>query len=201
MIPALSLSYWTTERTAGGLTAFRPNGHMDTRRQFAKVEGEEAKYCVAYPCDAAVAICFFDDDEALVPLDVNDEAMNDLFAIASSLLEEEDLFLQRSAITLTIQGDLGDEGEDFDEEFDDEDEEMEDEDFETEYVEVLAEFEHEDTSYTVVRISNPFLLIAKEVGTDEYLLLDVEEAERISPLVEKQLELEWKFADAELSLE
>ena len=122
--------------------------------------------------DPAVAICFFDDDESLIPIDVDDEAMDELYAVAASLLEEEDLFLQRTATTLTLQGDL-EVDEDFEamnEQFEDEAEEDDD----TEFVEVLAEFEHKDQDYSVVRIANPFLLIAKQkegTATDEYTLL------------------------------
>ena len=119
-----------------------------------------------------MAICFFDDDESLIPIDVDDEAMDELYAVAASLLEEEDLFLQRTATTLTLQGDL-EVDEDFEamnEQFEDEAEEDDD----TEFVEVLAEFEHKDQDYSVVRIANPFLLIAKQkegTATDEYTLL------------------------------
>ena len=69
-----------------------------------------------------MAICFFDDDESLIPIDVDDEAMDELYAVAASLLEEEDLFLQRTATTLTLQGDL-----EVDEDFEAMNEQFEDE--------------------------------------------------------------------------
>jgi len=159
---------------------------------FATIEGDDNTYCIAYPCDAAVSICKTVDEETLVPVE-EDDLDDDMFQITQLLLEEEELYLLRSAATLTLQGDLGDfdEGEEDDTEANDEEEEDEEDD---DYVEVIAEFEYKGEELSVVRVSEPFLLIAKETtALEEYSLLSQTEADYVTPLVEQRLEIEWRL--------
>lgn len=59
----------------------------------AEVDGVE--YTIGVPCDYAVALCFFeqgdggDDDYQLVPLELDDPKMDEIFPIAESIVEAE----------------------------------------------------------------------------------------------------------------
>jgi len=93
--------------------------------------------------------------------------------------------------------------DDLDAEDDDEEEDagldLDDEDMVAEpgcdLVEVIADFELRNVEYSLVRVMDPVLLIAKVVtpadGTseeEEFILLSEDEAERIAPLVEAAIE-------------
>ena len=59
----------------------------------AEVDGVE--YTIGVPCDYAVALCFFEqgdggeDDYQLVPLELDDPKMDEIFPIAESIVEAE----------------------------------------------------------------------------------------------------------------
>lgn len=76
---------------------------------YATVEGVE--YCIGSPCDYAVALCYFgdggDDDEQLVPIELDDPLMDELFPIAEGIIEDEfgeELVLLKTPQTLTLVG-------------------------------------------------------------------------------------------------
>ena len=72
-----------------------------------ELEGQE--YVLLLPIDSPVEIFAWQaegDDEEAVP--VEDEDVDPLFSIAKAVLEEQNLTLKRTAITLTVEGDLPD---------------------------------------------------------------------------------------------
>jgi len=52
----------------------------------ATVNGVE--YTVGVPCDYAVALCYYDDEDQLVPIELDDELMDDVFPIAEGIVVE-----------------------------------------------------------------------------------------------------------------
>lgn len=115
------------------------------------------EYTIGTPCDYAVALCYFESDEQLVPIELDDTLMDDIFPVAEGIIEDEfgeELVLLRTPQTLTLIGEL--EESEMDE---DEDEEMT-EDTEEE-VEILVSFEEEGREYHLVRLLDPILLVGK----------------------------------------
>ena len=47
----------------------------------AEVNG--VKYTIGSPCDNAVALCFFDDNDQLIPIELDEDLMDDVFPIAA----------------------------------------------------------------------------------------------------------------------
>jgi hypothetical protein len=48
----------------------------------ATVDGVE--YTIGSPCDTSVAICYFDDNEELIPIELDSELMDDIFPQAAA---------------------------------------------------------------------------------------------------------------------
>lgn len=73
---------------------------------YATVDG--VQYTIGSPCDYAVALCYFEgDDEQLVPIELDDPLMDDIFPIAEGIIEDEfgeELVLLRTPQTLTLVG-------------------------------------------------------------------------------------------------
>ena len=67
-------------------------------------------YTVGEPCDYAVALGYVDERQGgLVPLELDDPMMDDVFPVAEQIIEEEfgeELSLQRTPQTLTLVGEL-----------------------------------------------------------------------------------------------
>ena len=155
----------------------------------AKVDGME--YTIGVPCDYAVALCYFDENHMLIPVELDEELMDDVFPVAERIVEEEfgeELQLQRTPQTLTLVGELE---EEFDDEEDDEDEEdfggdEDDDEPGDEEVEVLMSFEHRDIEFNLVRLLDPVLLVAKTKDDDasKRYLLTPKESDTIMPLLE-----------------
>jgi len=135
-------------------------------------------------------LCYFDDNQNLLPVELNDDLMDDIFPVAENIVREEfdeELVLQRTPQTLTLVGEL----EDDDIEFDDDDDDDHDDDDEEEYsgedeVEVLLTFEHRDKEYNLVRLLDPVLLVGTvdSERPDLRVLLTPEESEKIMPILE-----------------
>ena len=151
------------------------------------VQGVE--YTIGVPCDYSVALCYQDEEDQLIPIELADSAtMDDLFPVAEAIVADEfgeELVLQRTPQTLTLVGELEEEDEDSD---DDEDEE----DNEDEEVEVLLSFEHRGKEYLLVRLLDPILLVGKmpdkvegEVAMDSRVLLTPEESDQVMPVLEE----------------
>jgi hypothetical protein len=151
----------------------------------AQVGGVE--YTIGVPCDYCVALCYFEDNGNLVPVELTDKLMDDIYPVAENIVQEEfgeELSLQRTPQTLTLVGELEEEDEDDDEEDDDD----EDSDYEGEEdVEVLLSFEHRGTEFNLVRLLDPVLLVGKTdpERPDMRNLLTPEESDAIMPVLEE----------------
>lgn len=131
----------------------------------ATLDGVE--YTIGIPCDYAVALCYFEEDEQLVPIELDDPLMDDIFPVAEGIIEDEfgeELVLLRTPQTLTLIGELEENETDGDEDIGDEEvEETEEE------VEILVSFEEEGREYHLVRLLDPILLVGK-VSLFRYVL-------------------------------
>lgn len=153
----------------------------------ATVDGVE--YTIGVPCDYCVALCYFDADDNLIPVELSDKLMDDIFPVAENLITEEfgeELVLQRTPQTLTLVGELDEEDEDDQEDDDEDEQDGEDADDGEEEVELLLMFEHRDQKYSLVRLTDPVLLVGKADAErpDLRILLNPEESEKVMPLLE-----------------
>lgn len=150
----------------------------------AIIDGVE--YTIGNPCDTSVALCYFDEDYSLVPIDLDGPLMDEIFPLAAEIVEEEfgeELVLERTPQTLTLVGEL--EEADNDDDYEDDEEDVEDDE---EEVEVLLSFEEDGREYVLVRLLDPVLLVGK-ASTDKNdqrcILLSEEEADRVMPVLEQ----------------
>jgi hypothetical protein len=149
-----------------------------------------AEYTIGVPCDYSVALCYFDDEDQLVPVELDDKLMDDLFPLAESIVGEEfgeELVLQRTPQTLTLVGELDDDDEeDFeeDDELSTEDDEAEEDE---EEVEVLLSFEFKGKEFSLVRMLDPILLVGKVDPNvpDNRILLTPDESDAVMPRLEE----------------
>ena len=147
------------------------------------------EYTIGIPCDYCVALCYFDENKNLLPIELNDDLMDDVFSFAENIVSEEfeeELSLQRTPQTLTLVGEL-EEDEDDDEDGDfDFDEDGDDEYNGKDEVELLITFDHRGKEYNLVRLLDPVLMVGKvdPERPDLRLLLTPEESESVMPILE-----------------
>jgi hypothetical protein len=163
-------------------------------------------YCVGTPCDTPCAICYFDSNQ-LVPLDeITDSALLDkLHPIVHDMVVAEygeEAGVMRTCQTLTLVGDFHEDDEDEEGEDDVEDVlneatdivEEKDDNKETifaneedggEEVEVIMTFEHEGKEYSLVKMLDPVMLVAKEIKGGRFELLTDDEGEKVIDNIEK----------------
>jgi hypothetical protein len=149
-----------------------------------------AEYTIGVPCDYSVALCYFNDDDELVPVELEDELMDDIFPLAESIVGEEfgeELVLQRTPQTLTLVGELDDEDEEDFEEDDDMSVEDDDAEEDEEEVEVLLSFEYKGKEFSLVRLLDPILLVGKVDPNvpDNRILLTEAESDAVMPRLEE----------------
>jgi len=147
---------------------------------YATVDGVE--YAIGSPCDYAVALCYFEGDEQLVPIELDDPLMDDIFPIAEGIIEDEfgeELVLLRTPQTLTLVGEL-EEGE-----LDEEDGVESDINETEEEVEILVSFEEDGQEYHLVRLLDPVLLVGKAGNENTRILLTPEESDTVMPQLEE----------------
>lgn len=113
----------------------------------AKVDGQE--YLIGHPCDWAVSIGKPNAKGGMRPVPIDSEEMDDIFGPLETMLEEDDIHLMRSAVTLTLQGEfLDDDAEEVDDDDDDyEDDEDDEEDDQYDWrddFEIIEEGDGED---------------------------------------------------------
>ncbi|MCG9887298.1 MAG: DUF3727 domain-containing protein [Cyanobacteria bacterium] len=149
-----------------------------------EVEGDE--YLLLNPVDAPVEIVTWSDegdDAEPVPLS-DDEDLERIFATARAVLAEENLTLKRSAIVLTVEGELPEipdeegEGDDCDDDCDHADDEEDVEEFQW-----LASFFHEGVEYAIYTPLDPFFILARVDENGQPQLLPPDEIERIEGLL------------------
>ncbi len=147
-------------------------------------------YVLLLPLDAPIEIFAWKDTTDIEAEDavlIEEEAVIDrIFPTAKAVLEELNLTLKRTAVTLTVEGDLpldNEDEEEFDEEnFADGEEELQH----------LADFYYEDQEYSIYAPLDPFLILARMDSANRPQLLSTEELKQIEPYLPT---IEAQFAD------
>ncbi|MBO9999069.1 MAG: DUF3727 domain-containing protein [Cyanobacteria bacterium SID2] len=135
-------------------------------------------YAVLLPVNIPVDIvAWYGDDEEEAVL-VLEEEIDEIFDTAKAVLAEHDLLLQRTALTLTVVGEIP-ELEDLEDELEDE---SEDDDPDAEELLLLANFYHEEQEYSVYVPLDPMLVLAKLNEAAQPELLSQEEFDRRTPV-------------------
>ena len=141
-------------------------------------------YALLTPVDTPVCLVRIaaDDDEEDELIEELDAAET-ILSVADVVLQEHDLTLVRSAVTLTVSGEL--EEPDIDELED----ELADEDDseESDLYEMLIQFRVEDQDYGLYIPLDPFFVVARINGS-EAVLVEGEEFDRVQARIEKELE-------------
>ena len=102
-----------------------------------------------------------------------------IFAVADVVLQEHDLTLVRSAVTLTITGELDEP----------EPEELEEKDFDedSELYELLVNFKVKEEEYGLYIPLDPFFVVGKVIDGNA-VVLEGEEFDKVQPQIELELE-------------
>ncbi len=137
---------------------------------------------VDYPVEIFAVIAEDEEEETLVPLD--DAEIDQVFDTARAILEEQNLTLQRTALTLTVSGELP--------ELDEEEVlsvEVEAEDNVTleEYQPLGSSFFSGEREYSVYTPLSPTLYVARLVPGKEPELLSPQDFQHLQPLLEEHL--------------
>lgn len=125
-----------------------------------------------------------DDEDEEILVDVEDEEIDNIFPSARAVLAELDLILERSAHTLTAEGDLPEADED--DCFSLEISEGEDPPM-TEEFQMLANFFHEDAQYTLCTPIEPLLFFARRHVSGAVELVDPEDFQKMRSQIEDRL--------------
>jgi hypothetical protein len=146
--------------------------------QLIPLDGHD--YALLTPVDTPV--CLFrlaeDDDEPEL-IDTID-ATEPILSVADVVLQEHDLTLVRSAVTLTVSGELDEpDPEELDDDGDDDDD--------SETYELLVSFLVEEEEYGLYIPLDPFFVVGRMEGNGA-VVVEGEEFERIQPRIEAELE-------------
>lgn len=141
------------------------------------IEGQE--YVFLLPIDSPVEIFAWQeegDEEEAIPVE-DEEEIERIFPIARAVLQEQNLELKRTAVTLTVEGDLP--------ELSEEDLEVADEgdSGEHEELQLLASFYDEEQEYAIYAPLDPFFILAKMDADGQPKLLSPEELSKIEPML------------------
>lgn len=145
-------------------------------------------YVLLLPVDSPVEIFAWEPDEESedeeVLVDIDEDTIEEVFSTAKAVLAEQDLSLSRTALTLTVAGDLP--------EPDEEDvitlDLAEDADgLSSEQLQLLANFYHDEQEYAIYTPLDPLLFFARLNETGEPELLSPEEFESVRPQLENHL--------------
>jgi hypothetical protein len=143
--------------------------------QLIPLDGHD--YVLLTPVDTPVCLFRLDDDEDPELIDTID-ATEPILSVADVVLQEHDLTLVRSAVTLTVSGEL-DEPEELDDD--------EDADDDSETYELLVSFLVDEREYGLYIPLDPFFVVARMNGTGA-VLVEGEEFERVQPRIEAELD-------------
>jgi len=149
--------------------------------QLIPLDGND--YALLTPVDTPVCLFRLSDDEEPELLEGLD-ASEPILSTAEVVLQEHELTLVRSAVTLTVSGELE---EPDPEDFDEEDEENDSDDDDAETYELLVSFMVADEEYGLYIPLDPFFVVAR-MENDHALLVEGEEFERVQPRIEAELE-------------
>jgi hypothetical protein len=142
------------------------------------LEGQE--YALLLPIDSPVEIFTWhgdDNDEAAIPVEDETE-IDKIFDTARVVLQEQNLTLRRTAVTLTVVGELP--------EFPEEDMASDvDPDEESDFEELmwLTSFYHEEQEYAIYTPLDPFFILARMNDDGKPELLSEEEFQRLEPML------------------
>lgn len=150
--------------------------------QLIPLDGHD--YALLTPVDTPVCLVKISADE-----DGEDEIIEELDAaepilsVADVVLQEHDLTLVRSAVTLTVSGELEEpDPEELEEELDGEDDNEE-----SDLYEMLVQFRAEGQEYGLFIPLDPFFVVAR-MENGEGVLVEGEEFERVQPRIEAELD-------------
>ena len=150
--------------------------------QLIPLEGND--YALLTPVDTPVSLFRLregDDPEPITTITSSEP----ILSVADVVLQEHDLTLVRSAVTLTVSGEL-DEPEP--EELEDEENEADDD---SETYELLIPFKFDEQEYGLYIPLDPFFVVARMVN-GQAELVEGDEFDRLQPLIEAELEeREW----------
>jgi hypothetical protein len=145
--------------------------------QLIPLDGHD--YALLTPVDTPVCL-FRLREEGEPELVETVEDAEPVLSVADVVLQEHDLTLVRSAVTLTVSGEL-------EEPEPDELEEDEIPDDESETYELLVSFMVADEEYGLYIPLDPFFVVAR-IEAGEGILVEGEEFERVQPRIEAELE-------------
>jgi hypothetical protein len=149
--------------------------------QLIPLDGHD--YALLTPVDTPVCLFRLRGDEEPELIDTID-ATEPILSVADVVLQEHDLILVRSAVTLTVSGELEEPDPD---EFEDDDEDDGEDDDDTETYELLVSFMVENQEYGLYIPLDPFFVVAR-MDDGEAVLVEGEEFERVQPRIEAELE-------------
>jgi hypothetical protein len=145
--------------------------------QLIPLDGHD--YALLTPVDTPVCLFRLDDDNDPELIESVD-ASEPILSVADVVLQEHDLTLVRSAVTLTVSGELEEpEPEELDEDDDGDDD--------SETYELLVSFLADNQEYGLYIPLDPFFVVARMDG-GEAVLVEGEEFERVQPRIEAELE-------------
>jgi hypothetical protein len=150
--------------------------------QLIPLDGHD--YGLLTPVDTPVCLVRIAEDD-----DDEDEVIEELvgaepiLSVAEVVLQEHDLTLVRSAVTLTVSGELEEpDPDEIEEELEDDDE-----DEDSDLYEMLIQFRAEGQEYGLFIPLDPFFVVAR-LENGEGVLVEGEEFERVQPRIEAELE-------------
>jgi hypothetical protein len=136
-------------------------------------------YALLTPVDTPVCLFRLRDDEEPELIDTL-QATEPVLSVADVVLQEHDLTLVRSAVSLTVNGELDEpEPEDLDE-----DEEGDDD---TDTYELLVSFMVDAEEYGLYIPLDPFFVVAR-LTLDGAVVVEGEEFDRVQPRIEAELD-------------
>lgn len=148
---------------------------------------DDHEYALLNPVDYPVDIFGWkmDDDEEEIIQPIEEEELGEIFPTAQAVLAEQNLKLKRSALSLTVEGDLP--------EVDEEEIlvlEMEEDDTLTEQDEyqLLATFFHQEQEYSIYTPIDPVLFVVRLRDNMQPELLSPQEFQAIQPKLQPLLE-------------
>lgn len=148
-------------------------------------EAEGKNYVVLLPVDLPVELFVWresGDEEELVNIENEAPEIDEIFSLAKAVLEEQNLTLNRTALTLTISGEIPDIAEDESpEEYQQIGDLMEEDDYEE--LQWLASFYQEEQEYSIYVPLDPLFIVARQNKEGEVELLSEDEESELKPML------------------
>ena len=150
------------------------------------IDIDDQEYVLLMPVNNPIEIFAWDEDEdeEETLLDIPDEELDEVFSTARAVLAEQDMTLERTALTLTATGELPQPEEenlitlDLGEEEDG---------MAPEQLQLLADFYYNEQKYSICTPTDPLLIFASLQEDGKPKLLSPEEFQTMRPLLEDKL--------------